>query len=82
MTAGHGRPEGEGGARVSASPSPFGLGSAGLVRRHIWWRLGEPTRRSEPLFDSANKKAPVWGPFIGGADGARTRDFQRDRLAL
>ena len=51
MTAGHGRPEGEGATRVSASPAPFGLGSVGLVRPAVLRLSHRPTQsgaRTQP----------------------------------
>ncbi len=78
MTAGHGRPKGEGGARVNASPSSCGLGSAGLVRRHrgsdsASLRAGAPSRVRARQAESGASASPLdagspphmrgWGGF-------------------
>ena len=48
----------------NGSASPFGLADPGLVRRHIEWRLGEPTRGFEPLLIFRQQKDPRVGAFL------------------
>ncbi len=69
-------------ALLARSPG-LSLAAPALPRRASTTQVSAHSRVRAPYLFRHNKRAPQRGPFCcGGADGARTRDFQRDRLAL